>query len=145
MNDIRLRLGNQLPIDQLLSLSDSVGWTDYTIDQNGAMLKTAVHNSAYVVTAWKVDELIGLARGMSDDVSIFYLQHILVRPEYQGTGIGHLLLNNFLDRFKHVRTKLLLTDNDEQRLKFYESMGFKNTRHLAKVTLNAFVQFNELD
>jgi hypothetical protein len=35
---------------------------------------------------------------------------------------------------------MLLTDNQEKQLRFYESLGFKNTRHLSKVVMNAFVQ-----
>jgi hypothetical protein len=51
-----------------------------------------------------------------------------------------MLLNNCLERFSHVRTKMLLTDDEEKQLKFYESLGFKNTRHLQKIVMNAFVQ-----
>ena len=59
-----------------------------TRDGRSAHLPTAIRNSTYVVTAWHADQLVGLARGLSDDVSIFYLQDILVHPDYQRTGIG---------------------------------------------------------
>lgn len=140
MNGIEIRVGKTLPIEQLLALYDSVNWRAYTIEQNRRKLETAVRNSTYVISAWKDSELVGFARGLSDDVSIFYLQDILVRPDFQGKGIGRMLLNNCLERFSHVRTKMLLTDNEEKQLKFYESLGFKNTRQLQKIVVNAFVQ-----
>jgi ribosomal protein S18 acetylase RimI-like enzyme len=140
MNDIEIKVGKELSVEQMLALYDSVGWAAYTNEQNRAKLGTAVQNSTYVVSAWNGDNLVGLARGLSDDVSIFYLQDILVRPEFQGMGIGRELLKNCLERFSHVRTKMLLTDNQEKQLRFYESLGFKNTRHLSKVVMNAFVQ-----
>jgi ribosomal protein S18 acetylase RimI-like enzyme len=140
MNDIEIKVGKELSVEQMLALYDSVGWAAYTNEQNRAKLGTAVQNSTYVVSAWDGDNLVGLARGLSDDVSIFYLQDILVRPEFQGMGIGRELLKNCLERFSHVRTKMLLTDNQEKQLRFYESLGFKNTRHLSKVVMNAFVQ-----
>ena len=105
----------------------------------------AVRNSTYVVSAWSGNTLIGLARGLSDDVSIFYLQDILVRPAFQGQGIGRRLIDNCLERFAHVRSKVLLTDDQEKQLRFYESLGFKNTKHLVKWQLNTFVQIDGMD
>lgn len=140
MNEIDIKVGKELPVEQLLALYDAVNWGAYTNEENRNKLETAVRNSTYVVSAWKDSELVGFARGLSDDVSIFYLQDILVRPDFQRTGIGRILLNNCLERFSHVRTKILLTDDEEKQLKFYESLGFKNTRHLQKIVLNVFVQ-----
>jgi GNAT superfamily N-acetyltransferase len=139
MNKIDIRIGNEFSTEQLLALYNSVGWGAYTNEQNRDKLATAVRNSTHVISAWEDDELIGLARGLSDDVSIFYLQDVLIRPSFQGKGIGRLLLANCLERFAHVRTRLLLTDNEEKQLKFYESMGFKNTRHLKNLVLNTFI------
>ena len=50
----------------------------------------------------------------------FYLQDILVRPEHQRTGVGRQLLAVCLERYSHVRQKVLLTD-DEAQERFYES------------------------
>jgi ribosomal protein S18 acetylase RimI-like enzyme len=140
MNDIEIKVGKELSVEQMLALYDSVGWAAYTNEQNRAKLGTAVQNSTYVVSAWDGDNLVGLARGLSDDVSIFYLQDILVRPEFQGMGIGRELLKNCLERFSHVRTKMLLTDNQEKQLRYHQSLAINNTRHLSNVVMNAFVQ-----
>jgi len=142
---IEIRIGCDLPFDQLLALYDAVGWVAYTSERRRAGLQKAVRNSTYVVSAWSGNTLIGLARGLSDDVSIFYLQDILVHPAFQGKGIGKQLLSNCLERFKHVRTKVLLTDDDEKQLRFYESVGFRNTKHLSKLRLNAFVHMDGVD
>ena len=142
---IEIRVGCDLLFDQLLALYDSVGWVAYTNEQRRTELQKAVRNSTYVVSAWSGNTMIGLARGLSDDASIFYLQDILVRPAFQGKGIGKQLVNNCLERFKHVRSKVLLTDDDEKQLRFYESVGFKNIKHLTKLRLNALVQFDDMD
>jgi ribosomal protein S18 acetylase RimI-like enzyme len=140
MIDIDIRIGNNLPLEQLLALYNSVNWLLYTNEVNRDKLVTAVRNSTYVVSAWQEDQLIGLARGLSDDVSIFFLQDILIRPEYQNRGIGRTLLANCLERFKHVRAKVLMTDNEKKQLKFYKSMGFENTKEITRFTLNVFVK-----
>lgn len=67
MDRIEIRVGNELPNEQLLALYDSVGWEAYTNEANRDKLGTAVRNSTYVVSAWKNEDLIGLARGLSDD------------------------------------------------------------------------------
>lgn len=140
MDGIELRVGKDLPKAQLVALYNSVNWTVYTNEVNRDKLETAVRNSTYVVSGWHGEELVGLARVLSDDVSIFYLQDILVRPDYQGMGIGRTLLANCLERFKHVRAKVLMTDNEEKQLKFYKSMGFENTKEITRFTLNVFVK-----
>ena len=129
--------------DQLHQLYTSVGWTGYTNDLEA--LIRAVENSTYVVTAQTDDRLIGLARGMSDDVSVFYLQDILVRPDWQHRGVGRSLLGNCLDRFDHVRQKVLLTDDLPEQHRFYESLGYVDTRHISNLALHAFVQIRNVN
>jgi ribosomal protein S18 acetylase RimI-like enzyme len=142
---IKVKTGFDLPLDQLLTLYNSVGWAAYTNDQGRPKLQDAIHNSTYVVSAWDGDKLVGLARGLSDDVSIFYLQDILVHPDFQKQGIGKQLLNNCLERFQHVRMKVLLTDDREEQLRFYESLGYVNTKDLSKNKLTTFVQIRGID
>jgi ribosomal protein S18 acetylase RimI-like enzyme len=136
---IDLKPGSDLPFDQLLDLYNSVGWRNYTSEEQRDLLPRALHNSTYVISAWDQDRLVGLARGLSDDVSIFYLQDILIHPEYQRKGVGRQLLTNCLERFRHVRQKVLLTDDEEKQLLFYESLGYHNTRKIQSMQLNTFI------
>jgi ribosomal protein S18 acetylase RimI-like enzyme len=142
---VEIRVGSEVSRESLRDLYDSVGWTAYTAEDRGLDLPGAVKASTYAVTAWRDENLVGLARGLSDDVSVFFLQDILVRPEFQGRGIGRRLLQNCLERFGHVRTRILLTDDDERQQRFYESMGFRNLRDSAHSRLNVYIQFNETD
>jgi len=135
-----LKTGHDIPFDQLVDLYNSVGWLAYTTDEQRPKLQEAINNSTYVVTAWSGETLVGLARCLSDDVSICYLQDILIHPEFQRHGIGRKMLSNCLERFAHVRMKVLITDDEERQKLFYESLGFKNTKDLKKIPLNAYVQ-----
>jgi ribosomal protein S18 acetylase RimI-like enzyme len=135
---IEIKTEADFSLQQLHELYNAVGWTAYTKDPVGQQLLRAIQNSTYVVSAWVGRKLVGLARGLSDDVSIFYLQDILVHPDHQEQGIGTALLKNCLKRFQHVRTKVLLTDDDEVQLRFYKSLGYTNTNNNEK--LNAFIQ-----
>ncbi|CEA09220.1 Acetyltransferase (GNAT) family protein [Arthrobacter saudimassiliensis] len=69
-------------------------------------------------------QLAGLARVVSDGHTICYLQDVLVRPQFQGRGIGRRLVERVLEPFAHVRQKVLLTDDEPGQAAFYAALGF---------------------
>ncbi len=136
---------HDLPDDAstLVSLYDSVGWSVYTADPEALM--RALRNSSFVVTAHAGADLVGLARVLCDDVSIMYLQDILVRPAFQRKGIGRQLLRRCLDRYAHVRQKVLLTDDRPAQHAFYTALGYRDVAGLTKHPLHAFVRIEGVD
>jgi len=147
MKETEIKYDKEINLNSLLDLYNSVGWSNYTNDESREKLQDAIHNSTFVVSIWESEEkkLIGLARCISDDVSICYLQDILINPNFQRQGLGNKLLKNCLERFKHVKTKILLTDDEEKQRLFYESFGYKNTRNIKKITLNTFIMMNGVE
>ncbi len=128
-----------VPIADLVSLYEAVGWLIYASDPDG--LARAVDRSDYVATARDADgNLIGLARCLSDDVSVMYLQDVLVHPNHQRSRIGTVLVGACLHRFEHVRQKVLLTDEEPGQHEFYRSLGFSDVADLAPIKLHAFVR-----
>jgi GNAT superfamily N-acetyltransferase len=125
--------------DELSRLYGSVGWNLYaeSIDD----LVIAVDRTTFVAAARDDGRLVGLARGVSDDYSIAYLQDILVMPSHQRRGIGKRLMEAFLARFEHVRSKVLLTDDEERQHDFYASAGFEDIATRPGPRLHAFVMF----
>ena len=97
------------------------------------------------MTARKDSALIGLARVISDEVSIAYLQDVLVDSGFQGSGVGRALMEACMERFAHVRAFVLMTDDSSRQLRFYEKMGLSNTRTLTRVQLNTFVRFKGVE
>lgn len=134
---------DNLTKEAVLELYENVGWLKYT--ENPDNLLKAIINSTYVVTIREGDKIIGLARCISDNISINYLQDILVHTDFQKKGVGRELLENCLKRFKHVRTHLILTDNEERQRKFYESLGYKNTKDIKMITLNCYVKMTDIE
>jgi GNAT superfamily N-acetyltransferase len=125
--------------DALLDLYDAVGWSSYT--STPQVLEAAIAGSSYVVVARRDDRLVGLARAMSDDATICYLQDVLVLPAEQRTGVGRALVEAVLDRYRSVRQKVLLTDDEAGQRAFYESLGYAEIRDYGGGTLRAFVRF----
>ena len=142
---IELRTDSDISLSSLLGLYEAVGWAAYTREERRDDLEKAIENSSFVVSAWEGDTLIDLARALSDDVSIVYLQDVLVHPNYQRRGIGEQLIQACLTRYQHVRSKVLMTDDEERQRLFYEKAGFRNTKDLPSGNLNTFVQIDGVD
>ncbi len=134
---------DDLTAGEVVALYDSVGWTAYTSDP--PRLVDAIERSTYRVTARDDGELVGLARGLSDDFSIFYLQDIIVRPDVQQQGVGRTLLESCLNRFEHVRQRVLLTDDEERQHRLYRAAGYRDVATLDNYRLHAFVNIRGVD
>jgi ribosomal protein S18 acetylase RimI-like enzyme len=126
--------------ENIVALYESVGWKTYTKDPSG--LSRAFHNSSYVLICLDGDEVVAALRSISDDISIHYLQDVLVKPSHQRKGIGRRLVEQALKRHSHVRTHVLLTDDEETQKKFYQSLGYENLREFKDGSLNSFILIN---
>lgn len=136
MTNITFQEEKEINRESLLDLYNNVSWIEYT--NNPECLENAVKNSLYVLTARDQNKLVGLIRIVGDGLTIAYIQDILVLKEYKRKKIGTLLMTKALDKFKHVRQKVLLTDDTEEARGFYKSLGFKPCENGSLVS---FVKF----
>ena len=111
------------------ALYRSVGWTAYDEDRVGASLA----GSTFVATAWAGEGLVGLARVISDDASVWFLQDLLVHDVHRRRGVATALVARCRERFVHVPRAVLLTDVDGPR-GFYGALGFREARDLDLVS-----------
>ena len=138
--ELRIEPVTDVELDEIVALYESVGWSAYT--KAPTLLHAAIAGSSYVVTARRGERLIGLARAVSDNATICYLQDVLVRPDEQGNGVGRALVQAVLDRYSAVRQKVLLTDDAPGQRAFYEALGYAEIRDYAQGALRAFVHFD---
>jgi len=61
-----------------------------------ARVRKILSNSNAFVTAFAAKELVGFARGLSDQAHISYLADLAVDPLFQRAGLGRLLVQHFL-------------------------------------------------
>ena len=80
---------NELSPDLYLCLYRSVGWDAPGLDQ----IEKALEGSLATFCACDGDMPVGMARLMGDGGMSFYIKDFAVRPEYQGKGVGRLLMN----------------------------------------------------
>lgn len=111
---------------QVNDLYTSVGWTAYTNDL--PKLLRAISKSSLVISAWHGEELVGLIRTLTDSETIAYIQDILVKPAYQGKGIGDELMSRLLNNLPEIRQIVLMTDAGDENIRlhaWYQTHGFQ--------------------
>lgn len=113
---------------EILNLYAAAGWIAYT--ENPAALRQGFERSLLVLAAYEENRLLGIIRAVGDGATIVFVQDILVYPEYRRKGVGTALLQAVLDRYQHVRQIELVTDNSEETVAFYRSMGFRDLSEL---------------
>ncbi|MCL2194405.1 MAG: GNAT family N-acetyltransferase [Oscillospiraceae bacterium] len=98
----------------------SVQWSS---GEHPQPLAAALKNFGSVFSAWDGDHLVGMIASMDDGVMNAYVHYLLVRPEYQGQGIGRQLVARMREHYRDY-LRIVLGANDE-KLAFYEACGFK--------------------
>ena len=119
---------NQLSANDFIRLKIATGFRNRPIDQ----VERALKNDLLDVVATVNNEVVGMGRLVGDGVMYWYLQEIIVLPEYQGKGIGTGIVNYLLEYIKkHTEdetfTSVGLTAA-EGKTSFYERFGFQNSR-----------------
>ena len=85
-------------------------------------LKVAMQNFKTVVSAWDGEKLVGMACAMDDGIMNAYMHYLLVRPEYQGKGIGAALVSKIKEKYSDY-LRLVIVAYDKE-IGFYEHCGF---------------------
>lgn len=91
----------------------------------------AINNSLFNVVAKINGQIVGMGRLVGDGVMYWYLQEIIVLPEYQGKGIGKSIVIRLLEHIREtmqpgtqVSVGLTAVHGKEP---FYEKLGFSLT------------------
>ncbi len=125
-------LENQLKAEDFIRLKVSAGFRERATE----LVERALKNNLFDVVAVVNDEVIGMGRLVGDGVMYWYLQEIVVLPEYQGKGIGTAIVNRLLEYItEHTEsgnfTSVGLTAA-EGKDGFYERFGFNKSNGMTK-------------
>lgn len=116
---------NDLTRDEFSRLRKSVDLSDLLTEQ----IDRALANSLYTVCVRINEKAIGMGRLVGDGAYVYYLQNINVEPEYQGRGIGRLIINhliNYINENKIPNTSvMILLMSSKGSEEFYERFGFR--------------------
>ncbi len=64
--------------------------------------KRGIENTYYLAAAVDGDKTVGMARLISDGGYVAYLADVIVLPEYQGKGVGRLIVEDVMKFIREV-------------------------------------------
>ena len=120
---MKYKKSKNLPIQKLVTLYNSVGWKQA---KHPDLLKKAIKNSDYVISAWDNDKLIGLGRAITDWSFAVYICDVLVLKEYQNKRIGREITKRLMEPFKNFHNQVVMTE--EESKEFYKKFGFTSSK-----------------
>ncbi|HET9240385.1 MAG TPA: GNAT family N-acetyltransferase [Oligoflexus sp.] len=94
--DIKVLLNGPVPFDQLSEMYSIVGW-NRDGSRTAPALQKMLEKTSHYATAFEGSRLIGFGRVISDDIFLFQLTDVMVRPEFRKRGIGLQILKQLLD------------------------------------------------
>ena len=65
---------------------------------------------------------MGIGNAISDGHLVAYFPHMLVHPDHQRQGIGRLMMEALLERYRGFHQLMLTADGEA--VQFYERLGF---------------------
>lgn len=88
-----------------------------------AVLRTMLEQATLTVSAWDGEQLVGIARSLTDFAYCCYLSDLAVADSHQRAGIGRTLLEHTAGRLPHGCKIMLLSA--PQAVDYYPHIGFQ--------------------
>ena len=83
---------NELTAEEFILLWETVWGKGPTLEQT----RLAMEHTLFRVSVFDRNNIIAMARVIGDMGLDYYIKDVIVRPEYQGKGVGRLLIGEIL-------------------------------------------------
>ena len=83
---------NELSAEEFILLWETVWGQAPSLEQT----RLAMEHTLFRVSIFDDDTIIAMARMIGDMGLDYYIKDVIVRPEYQGKGIGRMLINELM-------------------------------------------------
>ena len=122
--EVRL-VDNILQAEDFVRLRIEGGFAEIPVEH----ARKALQNGLINVSAIYKGELVGMGRLVGDGAMYWYLQEIIILPQFQRKGIGTMIVNHLVDYAKANSTTGKYTTiggvSAKGKEPFYEKMGFE--------------------
>nr|YP_009541655.1 GCN5-like N-acetyltransferase [Synarthrophyton chejuense]AYR05664.1 GCN5-like N-acetyltransferase [Synarthrophyton chejuense] len=109
---------------ELEELCDTVGWVRRPLKK----VKIAIEHSFLTISLfYQADnnkKLIAFARATSDNTFNATIWDVVVHPEFQGKGLGKLLIHETIKQLRNADINTITLFADPQVISFYKNLGF---------------------
>ncbi len=118
-----MNVTNEMAAEEYLGLRKAVGWSIFPVEEAQAGL-----DNSYVVCIRDEDRAVAMGRIIWDHGYSVLIADIIVAPNYQGCGLGRMVMENIMDHIRsllkpgyRIMVSLLAAQNKEE---FYKKFGF---------------------
>ncbi len=108
-----------IDLDKIIALYKANNWSSANKPNE---LYKALTNSHSLFSAWDNDKLVGIGNAISDGFLVVYYPHLLVHPDYQGKGIGQMIVKKMQEKYRDFHMQMLTADGNS--IDFYKKVGF---------------------
>ena len=105
--------------EAMADLRESVGWNRMEKEYGNPLMTSFFHIAVY-----DGDLLVGFVDSVSNGVTDAYIQDLIVRPDYQGKGIGTDLMKKMIASLKEKHIYMISVIFEESLKPFYDRFGF---------------------
>lgn len=113
-----------MTVQQFEYLYHSTQWPPFSSCQ----IENSLRNDIYQVSAWDGNNIVGMGRLLGDRSMYWYIQNLIILPEYQSKGIGTTIMESLLSFVRqnsppnsHVVIGLMCS---EHTAPFYKKFSF---------------------
>ena len=117
---------NELTAEEFIFLWETVWGDGPSLEQT----RLAMEHTLFRVSIYDGNEIVAMARMIGDMGLDYYIKDVVVKPKYQGKGVGRLLINELL---KFVKENGISDTNIfvelcamPDKIPFYEKFGFES-------------------
>jgi predicted N-acetyltransferase YhbS len=125
-----------ISVESYVDLISSTSLKDRRPINDYERIEQMLKNASLTVTAWDGNELVGIARSVTDFAYCCYVSDLAVRGKYQKKGIGKKLLQITKDNI-HNNAKIILLAAPQAE-EYYPHIGFEK-HNAAFVSSGVFV------
>lgn len=107
-------------VSEFISLFNSVGWV-----RSIKRVKENKNSTVFAVSLYVDNCIVGMGRVVGDG-SYFTIYDIVVHKDYQGLGLGSIILKEIIEWYKTIEDDdtFLYVNASKNKEKFYEKFGF---------------------
>lgn len=117
---LEYKMNPKIPPEDIAALRRSVGWGGMEAELGNPALRDYLRIACY-----DEEKMVGFLAVVSNGVTDAYIQDVMVRPDYQGKGVGRSLMNRAIERLKADHIYMISVIYGEEKLRpFYEKFGF---------------------
>lgn len=117
-------LENITSVEEYNYMFDQVGWGAH----NKEVSKEALKHNLYSVSIYDDDKIIGYGRMIGDQTVYAYIHDIMVVPDYQGQGIGKMVMEKLVEKIEEYQkispSLRIYLGASKNREEFYQKFGF---------------------